>query len=176
MKQPSARQLSFIVCALATACGGAPKEAAPVKRLSAADEITRIATEWMSVVPAQGLLSPPSKISTFKNSRASKIVLGAHSATETLTIEEKLQLRTGERVSCSTQVQLELRVRYGRRGGEAAVELTRPPLTVPRSCQGFHPEGSLNEPERSALFVLRADTLVALEPPLEKRKYLPGTK
>jgi hypothetical protein len=31
----------------------------------------------------------------------------------------------------------------------------------------------LDEPSRKALFVLRADTLVAIEPPLEKRKYLP---
>lgn len=156
-------------------CGGKQTKAEPpVTQETAAEEILRIASTWASTSPEQGLLSPPSAISVFKNSRTSTVTLTTTSAHEELTIEENVQLRSGETVQCKTAISHELGVRYGHRQGEAAVELVRPPLSASRVCgAGTHPEPSLDEPERRALFVLRADTLIAVEPPLEKRKYLP---
>lgn len=170
------RALFALCVVLVPACGGGQKKAKPVERQTAADEILRIAAHWTSVVPEQGLLSPPSAVSMFQKSRASHIVLSRSGGRETLVIEEDLQLRAGGEVHCSTKVENELSVRYGRRHDEAAVEITRPAIHTPRACSGFHPEGALNEAAKTALFVLRADTLVAVEPPLEKRKYLPGTE
>jgi hypothetical protein len=110
----------------------------------------------------------------FNNTRTSLLLLSPTAAQEQLTIDETLQLRVGGVVRCTTTIEHQLRVRYGRRQGEAAVEIVRPAIHTPRSCAaGAPPEPMLDEPERRALFVLRADTLVAVEPVLEKRKYLP---
>lgn len=164
--------LGLTVCL--AGCGGTQKaETTPIAQQSSADEILRIAGDWTSSLPEEGLLSPPSAISLFKNAWTSQLDLKVTSAHETLTITEHLQLRNGGELHCKTIVEQELGVRYGRRKDEAAVELLRPALSVPRSCDGLHPEGDLQKAEVRALFVLRADTLVAVEPPLEKRKYLP---
>jgi hypothetical protein len=103
------------------------------------------------------------------------VTLTPDSAREELTIQEHVQLRAGGAVDCQTTLTHALGVRYGRRQGEAAVELLRPPLHGARVCSlGTHPEPVLKQPEHRALFVLRADALVAVEPPLEKLKYLPS--
>ncbi len=168
-----AKSIAVATVVVLVACGGRREEAKPVQRQTSADEILRISTTWSATLPEQGLLSPPSPISLYKNSRTSTITLSEAAAHETLVIEENLQLRDGQDVRCSTSVDHELAVRYGRRKGEAAVELSRPPLSVVRNCQGTHPDGAISEGPTTALFVLRADTLIAVEPPLEKRKYLP---
>jgi len=172
MKTATVLALSLALCA--TGCGSAQKqEKTPVARQSSADEILRSSTSWTSGLPEEGILSPPSAISLFKNTWTSVLRLTPTTAHETLTITENLQLRAGGELHCRTTIDHELGIRYGRRKGEAAVELWRPALNLPRSCDGLHPEGDIQKTEARALFVLRADTLVAVEPPLEKRKYLP---
>jgi len=169
------RVLCLALLCFTQACGGGQKQsAAPVVKQTAADEILRIASRWTAELPEQGMLSAPSVVSMFKNTRTSILFLTATAAQEQLTINETLQLRAGGVVRCATTVEHQLHIRYGRRQGEAALEIVRPAVHSPRTCaEGTPPEAMLDEPERRALFVLRADTLVAVEPPLEKRKYLP---
>jgi hypothetical protein len=169
------RALGIAVLCLTQACGaGQEKGGDPVVTQTAADEILRIASRWTAELPEQGLLSAPSPVSMFKNTRTSVLLLTPDGAQEQLTVQETLQLRAGGVVRCATTIEHQLHVRYGRRQGEAAIEIERPAIHSPRSCaDGTPPEPLLDEPKRRALFVLRADTLVAVEPPLEKRKYLP---
>lgn len=157
-----------------TACGGGEEKVkAPVVEETPADEVLRIGATWTSTQPDQGLLSPPSPISMFRNQRTSQVTLERHRATEELVLDEELDLRDGTRVKCHSVVQNELKIRWGRRNGEAAVELVRPALQVARSCSGTHPEAVLSEPAVRALLVLRSDQLVVVEPTTDKRTYIP---
>lgn len=156
-------------------CGGAQKGPPPTpEKQTAAQEVLRIGSVWTNVKPENGILSPPSKISTFNNSRKSELTLSETSATEHLTLVESLELRDGSQVECRTEVEHALAMRWGRREGEAALELVRPPLNLSRSCTGLHPNGPVVEPSRRVLFVLRSDNLVAVEPLLDQRSYAPS--
>ena len=73
--------LGLTVCL--AGCGGTQKaETTPIARQSSADEILRIAGNWTSSLPEEGLLSPPSAISLFKNAWTSQLDLKVTSATK----------------------------------------------------------------------------------------------
>ena len=168
------RSAPVILALTAFACGGAKEEPKPpIQKESAADEVLRIGDIWESVVEDKGILSPPSKISLFKTTRRSRITLTQKGATEELVIEEVADLVSGSEIHCKTSFTLELKARWGRRAGEAGIELVRPPLNASRHCDAPHPEPMLVEGSRRALFVLRSDKLVVVEPALEDRAYLP---
>lgn len=157
------------------ACGG-PEEAAPppVAVETPADEILRIGERWTSTAEERGLLSPPSPISVFVVREVSEITLARQSAQEELVIEEQLELRDGGALRCQTRFEHPLGVRWGRREAEAAVELRRPALRGARTCEGgSHPEPQLERTGGAARFVLRSDKLVAVEPPVDDRVYIP---
>jgi hypothetical protein len=168
--------LPLLTCsAFLLACGGGKKEAQPpVATLGAADEVLRIGDVWTSIQPEKGILSPPSKVSLFRTHRKSQLRISESRIMETLTIEEEAQLREGPQIKCRTVFEHELGHKWGRRQGEAAVELVRPALSAPRSCDIPHPDGPIAEPARRALFVLRSDTLVAVEPVVDQRTYISG--
>jgi hypothetical protein len=166
----------LIVVALSTAsCGGGQEKPPPaIEKETAAGEIIRIGTVWTNATPEKGILSPPSKVSLFRNLRRSELRISENAIVETLTLEEEFQLRDGPVIKCSTHFEHQVGHRWGRKNGEAAVEITRPALNAPRSCDGVHPDGPIAEPARTALFVLRSDSLVAIEPLVDKRTYTPG--
>ncbi len=169
--------LALVATAIA-ACGHQPPPAAtPVQHETAEDSILRVGHVWRSISRDRGLRSPPSKISVFETITTSTITLdaGKQSATEQLVLEEMFELRNGARFQCVARGKLRVRVRFGRLQGEAAVEVTRPPTSLPRHCQ----PADFGEPELavdagSARFALRGDQLVAFAPPLDKRVYLPA--
>lgn len=164
----------ILLSATVIGCAGKTEEAqVPVQKETAADEVLRIGDEWESRVIDKGILSPPSKISVFATTTDSKIELSEAGGTEQLVIKEDIELRSGATVQCRTEFSHQLQVQWGRRQGRAAVELTRPALSGRRNCQGMHPEPTLQKDAHRALFVLRSDRLVAVEPPLEDRVYLP---
>ncbi len=158
------------------ACGGeAPEARAPIAKETPADEILRIGKTWTSTAKQRGLLSPPSVISVFEVREESTIELSPTEARESLVVVENIRLRTGERIACETTVNHALELRWGRREGEAVVELTRPPVSTPRVCdKPGHPEPLLERPFGAARFALRSDSLVAIEPATDDRVYLPG--
>lgn len=164
----------FATCLSCVACSSGQKESRPpVAVETAEDEIRRISDVWEGTLVDSRLLSPPSKLSVKKETRTSRLVFEGGKVAETLVVNEELELRSGARLRCRTTVEHQLGVRYGRRQGEPAVELVRPPLALARSCDGIHPEGNLTERPLRALFVLRSDRLVVVEPALDDRYYLP---
>lgn len=173
----AAPRRAFLVlstCVLSFGCSGGKKDARPPVAVETAEnEIRRISDSWEGTLVDSRLLSPPSKLSVKKETRTSRIQLADGAITETLLVEEDLELRSGGHLRCRTTVEHQLGVRYGRRQGEPAVELVRPALDLQRSCDGIHPEGNLRESPVRALFVLRSDRLVVVEPALDDRYYLP---
>lgn len=168
------RAAPALVSLLCSACGGSSQETRePIQQETAADEVLRIGGEWISRVPDKGILSPPSEVSVFSVVTESTIQLSEESASERLVIEENVELRNGDGAQCRTEFSHPLQLRWGRRQGEAAVELIRPALNAQRNCRGLHPEPVLRAEPKRALFILRSDQLVAVEPPLEDRIYRP---
>ncbi len=174
MKQRRISSALFLLLCFAISCGKREQEPdTPVKKETAADQILRISSSWSSTLIEKSLLSPPSPINVLRVTRQSDVRLEREHAQETLTISEQLELRSGRTVECSTEFEHELHIRFGRKGGHAAVELVRPPLSGTRNCTGSHPQPTISEPTRRALFVLRSDELVAVEPALDERIYRP---
>lgn len=159
----------------ALGCGGQQKttEEAVVTE-TPATEILRIGRSWVSTRPSDGILSPPAAISVFHTTVTSRIALTGDSAEETLTFHEEVSLRSGGEVTCDTTFHHPLAYRFGRRHGDAALEVTRPPLSGQRSCQGSHPEPMLSAPGYRMLMVLNADTLTVTEPKTDRSTYLPA--
>lgn len=168
------RRRWLVLSLFAFACGGAKTEVKePPKSETPADEVLRIAANWVSVQPMNAILSPPSPLSVIRGSIKSNIHLTKKDAEEELTIVEDIELRGGGKVLCESVFRHPVTIRYGRKGGEAAVELGRPALNGRRTCQGVHPEPDLVADPLVALFVLKSDQLVAIEPRTDGRTYLP---
>jgi len=162
---------------LGSACGGNQGERpVTVAKESAEAEVTRISTVWISTEVEKSLLSPPSPISVRAQTRTSRLELEAGAGHEELSIDEQFDLRTGGTVRCRTRFEHTVNLRWGRKSGEAALEITRPALAAARSCDGAPPESTLSEPERRALFVLGSDQLTAVEPALDERIYRPAAE
>jgi len=159
---------------LLAGCGGGQQEAPKtVETETAAAEVARIARTWSSTQIEKSLLSPPSPISVQVSARTSRLELGSQLGREQLAVDEQFELRSGARVHCLTKFDHAVRLRFGRKGGEAAIEVTRPALNARRICDGTPPEAVLSEAQRRVLLVLSADQLVAVDPPLDERIYRP---
>lgn len=159
------------------ACAGPPPEAAPdLRPESPADEILRVGGVWQTTYERRGFESEPSPVALFTQRVESTLDLSSDAATpsETLKVQESFELRDGRRFECRASALVKVGVRFGRKAGEAAVEVTRPSVALDRTCR---PPGApvelVSVPSGPARFVLRSDRLVAFDPPLEKRIYLP---
>lgn len=170
-----ARILPIVMAFGLLACGGKKENTKePVQRETSAQEILRLGYLWTNVTPDKGILSPPSKISLFRIYRKSELRISESAIVEKLLVEEEVQVRDGPVVKCITEFEHRVNHRWGRYNGEPAVEIVRPALHAARNCDGVHPDGPVAEPATKALFVLRSDNLVAVEPKVDQRIYIPG--
>jgi hypothetical protein len=178
MNSTTWKRTSIALVMVLLGCGGGHKEVEePTRQETAAEEIRRIATTWSLTEPSKGILSPPSPVSVFHIVTRSVISLAPSGAKEELTVWEDLEMRDGSRVKCANKFSHGLGVRYGRKLGEAAVEITRPALGGLRTCEGGqHPDPEFRAAEKTARFVLRSDRLVAVEPATDGRIYIPGAE
>ena len=171
------RLVPVLVALQLAACGGAneaPRE--PVRHETPADEIMRIAKVWQATTLDEGLRSEPDPISVFRRRIQSTLEFqnDQRQVEEQLDIEESFELRNGDRFECRARAKRRYAALFGRRSGEAAVQLERPQLTLVRSCSPpAFPEPELAVGGSTTRFVLQGDRLKAFEPPLDKRMYLP---
>lgn len=165
----------LLAAGLLSACGGDEQPArAPIAHETPATEVLRLGKVWSSMTSEKGLLTPPSPISLFEVSEESRITLAPESASEELIVSEKVKLRSGVELHCSTTIKHDLGVRWGRREGESAVELTRPAVSAPRVCdRAGHPDPTITREGGPVRFVLRSDNLVAVDPATDGRVYHP---
>lgn len=158
-------------------CGGTRAAPPPIVATEGPEEaILRIARRWESRSVDKGLRSPPSPIGAFEHHVVSRIELtrGKATATEALTFSERFTLRDGTSVRCAGSVELEVGATYGRKAGEPAIELEWPAVSLARPCEpAAAPIPPFERAEGRARFVLRSDQLVGVEPPLERRTFLP---
>jgi hypothetical protein len=136
----------------------------------------RIGRVWEVRDTQKGFRDPPSPIALFDVAIHDTLTLtpGKPTGTEELHFDEALKMRDGSSGRCQADATVTVAVRYGRRGGDAAVQIDRPSLRAQRRCQppGIA-EPVLESGPVSARFVLRGDQLVAFQPAAEKRRFIP---
>jgi hypothetical protein len=159
------------------ACGGDPQEVlTPVRRETPADAIRRVGEAWAASEQTKGLRSHPSPIAVYRMHTKSTVrfTAGKDWTQEHLEIDEAFEMRDGTRYVCRAEGRTRVDLVFGRRHGEPAVEMRRPATRLTRTCEppGF-PDPEVTLPETTARFKLKADQLMAFDPPVEKRVYLP---
>ena len=89
-------------------------------------------------------------------------------------MKERFQLKSGQSYECRARGLVKVRVRFGRKSGEPAVEIQRPSLMMSRTCHpSDFPDRELQMPGVGARFLLQDEQLVGFAPPSEKRVFLP---
>lgn len=162
---------------LAVGCGGpAQPSETPVLEEDPADAVLRIGSVWESRGSEKALHSAPNPIAIQSALVVDRLELarGAAEAVETFEVEEKFQMRSGEAYRCRARAAVPVRVHFGRRDGEPALQVARPAAHAVRACDppGF-PQPERAFPEWTARFVLTGDQLVGIAPPTEQRTFLP---
>lgn len=156
-------------------CGATPASPPQTLRESPAESILRIGRVWQARESETGFISAPSPIATFKSDVLSRLTLAEQGpAREKLEYNDRFTLRDGRVASCATTFEQEASVAYGLKGGAPAIELEWPAARPSRACDlpGFVAPVLERRPGR-ARFVLRDDRLVGVEPPGEKRSFIP---
>lgn len=166
----------LLACASVSCALSEPVRAPEVAQQRPEDAILNISREWVARYSERGLRSSPSPIASFDRQLTSRLELvrGTHSANETVDFTERFILRAGGEVHCTGQVEGDVSVLYGRRGGEPALELSWSTLLGPRTCDSPNVESTFERPAGLSRFVLRADQLVGLGSALERRTFLPA--
>ena len=125
----------------------------------------------------KSLRSFPSPIAVYRMQAKSTVrfAAGKDWTQEHLEVDEVFEMRDGTQYVCHAEARTRVDLAFGRRHGEAAVEMRRPATRLVRACNppGFS-EPELELPESRARFELKGDQLVAFDPPVEKRVYLPA--
>lgn len=171
------RARAVALAALALTCGGSGQQPPPTPlRESPAEGILRIGRVWEAREKETGFRTAPSPIATFQTQVVSTLTLGAGAASAPARVRyaERFTLRDGRIANCSASVELQAPIAYGLKGGMPAIELQWAAARLQRTCdlQGFSaPE--LEHPAGRSRFVLRDDQLVGVEPPSEKRSFIP---
>ena len=149
---------------------------APVRHETPAEAIHRIGELWESKSISKGLRSEPSKLAMFETRMVSRIrvVPGRDWSVDALEVAEVFEMRSGLRYECRAKGDVTVKLVFGRRHGEPAVEMRRPATRLARVCNPpDYPEPEVELPEVVGRFKLSGDQLIGYDPPLEKRVYLP---
>jgi len=156
--------------------GDKPAVVAPVRHETPADAIRRVGEAWSATELLKGLRSHPSPIAVYRTQAKSTVrfAAGKDWTQEHLEIDEAFEMRDGTRYVCHAEGKIRVDLVFGRRHGEPAVEMCRPATRLARACEppGF-PDPEVALPETRARFRLKGDRLLAFDPPVEKRVYLP---
>lgn len=164
---------------LAAGCTPPPKPPpAPVQLQSPRDEILHVGHVWENDERDRGFRSAPSVIASFTSRTVTRLELPeeGNKAVEHVHVVEDLGLRSGQRFHCEASGQRPVTIAFAtrRQTGEAAMELAEPALILGRVCTpGGFPEPTLTLRERKTRFALGADRLVAYEPAVDRREFIP---
>lgn len=176
MPRPSDAVALLLTLVLA-GCGGREREAeAPEQRLGAEAEVLAISSVWQALEEAHGTRGPKDKIAVFDLKQRSTLTLreGQTEGEEKVELKESFEMKNGARFECRARGLVKVRVRFGRKHGEPAVEVRRPSMVLARTCQpSDFPERELQLPGSASRFLLQDEQLVGFAPPSEKRVFLP---
>ncbi len=169
------RYLSLFALAL-LACGGEENRPPPkAARVTPQEELAQLGKHWVSRWDERHIYESPHPLTVATLTASTQLDFAQQGQVfEELTIEERFELRRGPPVLCRSELRVPVRVRFGQRNGETAVELSRDTIVLARKCNSLEPAGVPRDlPASVAMFVLRGEQLVAVEPAGDRRRYLP---
>jgi hypothetical protein len=163
--------------ALLAACGGGETVVRPVvPREDPEKHLLRIGTLWEERSLDEGFLeNDPQGISFFRVETVLKIKLeGGGKASEAIERIELFRMRSGGEFHCEARGTVDARAVYSRAGDELRVAIENGEAALPRSCRepGFPVPGK-NVSRGNTVFALRAERLVAIDPPRSRAVLLP---
>lgn len=174
MRRPSEALLPLLLVA---ACGGQSAEAeAPPPKLTAEAEVLGISKVWQALEEEHGTRGPKHKVAVFDLKQRSTLTLtaGQRTGEEKIEIKEHFEMKNGAVYECRARSVVKVSVRFGRKNGEPALELQRPPVLMARTCQPTDfPDGEIQLSGGGSRFLLQDEQLVGFAPPSEKRVFLP---
>ena len=158
-------------------CGGQSREAeAPPKKVTAEAEVLGISSVWQALEEAHGTRGPNHKVAVFDLRQRTTLTLreGQPSAEEKIEIKERFEMKNRSVYECRARGLVKVRVRFGRKSGEPALEVQRPSTIMARTCMpSDYPEREIQLAGGSSRFRLQDEQLVGFAPINEKRVFLP---
>jgi hypothetical protein len=175
MRRRTSAPLLLAACLLASCGPKAEGPRRPDRGVTAEDEIFAAGHVWQAMEEQRGVRGAPEKIARFEIKQRSTLTLerGTHMGTERIERKEVFELRSGAVYECVAKSEMKVRVRYGRRQGNPAVEVMSPSRTLRRECRpSDFPEPEVTLPGGSSRFRLDDAQLVGFAPLSEKRVFL----
>ncbi len=170
-------ELGFLLVLALVGCRPRDRDAeAPPARLSAEQEVLAIAPVWQALEEEHGARGPNQKISVFDLKQRTTLTLreGQRTAEEKIEVKERFEMKNGAVYECRARGLAKVQVRFGRKAGEAALEVQRPSMLLPRTCApSDFPERELQLSGGTSRFLLQDERLVGFAPPSERRVFLP---
>ena len=171
-------------------CTGGRDAETPTARMSAEQQILSVGRRWQAREQQDGFrasqgpvgqparsAAPAKQVAVFHRTITTSLQLepGATEAVETFELDERFKLDNGQWYRCQARTTAQVRLRYGKKRGEAALEVSQPERRVTRRCTPpDFPEPVLELPATTSRFRLRGDQLVGFEPVSEKRTFVPA--
>ena len=149
---------------------------APPKKLTAEGEVLAVAPVWQALEEEHGTRGPKHKVAVFDLRQRTTLTLreGQPSAEEKIEIKERFEMKNRSVYECRARGLVKVRVRFGRKSGEPALEVQRPSTIMARTCMpSDYPEREIQLAGGSSRFRLQDEQLVGFAPINEKRVFLP---
>ena len=166
-----------LVALAAAGCGARPPEPPPrVGREDPLEHLARIGKVWARMIEDQGVLQrdPLGVVSFTVHEEMTFILSGQGAPKRAIARDEVFVLATGEEAHCKVEGSLPLVVRAFWKDREVRVALESAGGRLPRRCtQGALPAKQRDVGAWSAVYALRDDRLVPLEPPTLREALLP---
>ncbi|MBI5531104.1 MAG: hypothetical protein HY898_00210 [Deltaproteobacteria bacterium] len=158
-------------------CGsGNEKPPEPPKRASAQERILSVGKSWQEGTRSEGYVNT-ADIAFLRTTDKFTLHLTSGKSTGTVDLEREELIRTpqGREYHCTVTGAVQAVVKFSWRGEEAAVAVRVPASTHPRSCrENGYPSPSKQFDAVNAIYVLRGDQLVAVEPQTLRSSLLPA--
>lgn len=165
------------LAALVVGCGPAAVEPPPrVGREDAVVHLSRIGKTWARLVDDQGILrdDPNGVVSFHVREEMAFVVVGKGEPHRSIAREETFALAGGGEARCRVDGVLPLVVRAYWHEREVRVAFDSPGGRLPRRCShGVFPVKTRDVGRWTAVYALRDDRLVPLEPPTLREPLLP---
>lgn len=153
-----------------------PVQLAPIVQEGPDEAIVSIGRRWEAQLSENGTRSRPSAIASFERQSNTLVTLTAGQTRVPMSQQfyESFVMVTGEKLQCNTQAEFEAQAAFGLKNGETVLQLSWSAASISRVCLPEDPRiPALARKAGSARFALRSDRLVAIEPALEKREFIP---
>lgn len=172
--------ITAAVCLLGLVCnacgGGGEAPPPPPKRLTAEERILQVGKTWEETTLAEGYLNEPDITFLRATDRMTlQLQQGARVALATFDRKELIRTPQAREFHCKVSGVAQAAVNFAWRVNEASLTVRVPAVSLRRACnESGYPHPTRVIDQLSAVYVLRGDRLVAVDPSTLHSVLLPG--